>query len=225
MALGSFVEFGFILLYYNIDPRIPNFEVRNVAVKQNLIVLLLVLAGGAAMAADPYRQLDWMDLLTAADRNAMEHLPAINHSLSPERKPDRKANLSTQFTRDIKNEKVRKQWEKVLNATTVRPELNGAKVRIAGFLVPLETNMQGRVSEFFLVPYQGACIHVPPPPPNQLIYVKYPKGYAFEPQDIYEGFWVEGTLHTELMHTKIADAAYTLSSDAIRIYVEPQSRP
>lgn len=170
------------------------------------------------MAGSAYRQLDWMDLLTPADRAAMEHLPEIDHNVSPERKPNAKVSQSSQFTRDIKNEKVRKQWEKVLNDTTVRPELNGAKIRIAGYLVPLETNANGIVSEFFLVPYMGACIHVPPPPPNQLIYVKYPKGYAFQPQDIYEGFWIEGTLHTELIHNKIASASYTMTTDSIRIY-------
>lgn len=183
-----------------------------------IVVLLLLLTPQAALAADAYRELDWLDLLTTADRTAMEHLPAIDHDVSPERKPDPNVDRFDQFTRDIKNEKARKQWEKVLNSTTVRSELNGMKVRIAGFLVPLETNAQGKVSEFFLVPYQGACIHVPPPPPNQLIYVKYAKGFAFEEQDFYEGFWVEGTLHTELTHNKIASAAYTLTGDSIRIY-------
>jgi len=184
-----------------------------------IATLLFVCLSMLAQAADRYRELDWLDLLTPADRHAMEHLPAIDHSVSPERKPDpNKANQAIQFTRGIKNEKVRQQWDKVLSSTTVRPELNGAKIRIAGFIVPLETNAQGNVSEFFLVPYQGACIHVPPPPPNQLIYVKYPKGYAFNPDDIYEAFWVEGTLHTELIQSKLASAAYTMTGESIRGY-------
>lgn len=186
--------------------------------RSSILILLLAFASHPALAAGNYRQLDWLDLLTPADRNAMENLPAIDHSISPERKPDAKANKAAQFTRDIKNEKVRKRWDTVLNATTVRPELNGVKIRIAGFMVPLETNAQGKVSEFFLVPYQGACIHVPPPPPNQLIYVKYAKGFAFNEQDYYEGFWVEGTLHTELIRNKMASAAYTMTGDAVRIY-------
>jgi len=183
------------------------------------ILILMTVIAAPAFAAGEYRQLDWMDLLTTADRTAMEHLPDIDHDASPERKPDpNQANQAAQFTRDIRNEKARKQWQEVLNATTVRPELDGIKVRIAGFLVPLETIAPGKVSEFFLVPYQGACVHVPPPPPNQLIYVKYAKGFAFDEQDFYEGFWVEGTLHTELMHNKIASAAYTLTGDSIHIY-------
>ena len=37
---------------------------------------------------------------------------------------------------------------------------------------PLEEDSEGPVLEFFLVPYVGACIQVPPPPPNQIVYVK-----------------------------------------------------
>ena len=52
-----------------------------------------------------------------------------------------------------------------------------------GYPVPLETDAKGRGTLFFLVPYPGACIHVPPPPPNQIVLVRYPKGVALD--DIY----------------------------------------
>jgi hypothetical protein len=51
-------------------------------------------------------------------------------------------------------------------------KLNQLRVKIPGFIVPLDNRPDGRVQEFFLVPYFGACIHVPPPPPNQIVYVK-----------------------------------------------------
>ena len=54
---------------------------------------------------------------------------------------------------------------------------------------------QGRVTEFFLVPYPGACIHVPPPPPNQIVLVRYPQGLKLT--DIYTPLWVSGTLKIE----------------------------
>ena len=53
----------------------------------------------------------------------------------------------------------------------VNTELDGKQVKIPGFIVPLDVAKDGTVSEFFLVPYFGACIHVPPPPPNQIVYV------------------------------------------------------
>ncbi len=53
----------------------------------------------------------------------------------------------------------------------VNKSLEGATVRLPGFIVPLEAVKSGDVSEFLLVPYFGSCIHVPPPPPNQIVYV------------------------------------------------------
>jgi len=50
-------------------------------------------------------------------------------------------------------------------------KLDGKLVSIPGFMVPLEDDLD-QVTEFLLVPYAGACIHGPPPPPNQMVYVK-----------------------------------------------------
>ncbi|MGB0423175.1 MAG: DUF4197 family protein, partial [Flavobacteriales bacterium] len=52
----------------------------------------------------------------------------------------------------------------------VTREFDGKLVRVPGYLVPLSYDGTG-VTAALLVPYVGACIHVPPPPPNQLIYV------------------------------------------------------
>jgi len=58
-----------------------------------------------------------------------------------------------------------------LDAPVVQ-ELNNVEVKLPGYIVPLDLDEDYRVNEFLLVPYFGACIHVPPPPPNQIIYVK-----------------------------------------------------
>jgi uncharacterized protein len=66
---------------------------------------------------------------------------------------------------------------------------NGRQVRIAGFVVPLGFD-QTEVNEFLLVPFVGACIHVPPPPPNQIILVR-----SQEPVEIgglFDAVWVTG---------------------------------
>lgn len=183
-----------------------------------LVIGLIGWFSTQAFAGGGYRQLDWLDLLTEQDRKAMLHLPAIDHSVSPERAPDPDKNRTSQFTQGIKQKSARAQWEKVLTASTVRKELDGARIRLAGYIVPLQTNAKGNLTEFFLVPYLGACIHVPPPPPNQLVYVRFAKGMKFEPNDIYEAFWVDGTLHTETIHNRLAEAAYTMTGETIRIY-------
>jgi len=66
-------------------------------------------------------------------------------------------------------------------------------IQIAGFIVPLELgDFTETVSEFLLVPNPLACIHIPPPPPNQMIYVKM--DYEI-PLDMDErGIYVTGRL-------------------------------
>ncbi len=77
---------------------------------------------------------------------------------------------------------------------SLSPVLDGKEVRLPGYLLPLE--LEGKkVREFLLVPYVGACIHTPPPPRNQMVFVKAPDGY--EPEGLYEPIWVQGTMSTE----------------------------
>src|SRR3989338_6903980 len=95
---------------------------------------------------------------------------------------------------------------------------DGNPTRLGGYPVPLETDAAGRSTLFFLVPYPGACIHVPPPPPNQLVLVRYPKGIELE--DIYAPLWVSGTLKIEQVNNDLADAAYALEAGVVRVVEE-----
>ena len=89
----------------------------------------------------------------------------------------------------------------------VIPELNGQLVKIPGFVVPLEGN-DTHLTEFLLVPYFGACIHVPPPPSNQIVYVKFAEGIPVE--SLYDAIWVTGKLSTESWEGEIASVSYRL---------------
>ena len=71
-------------------------------------------------------------------------------------------------------------------------ELNGQVFRLPGFVLPLEFGEEQTVSEFFLVPYYGACIHTPPPPANQIVLVRLDQSYAVK--SLYEAVWVTGRL-------------------------------
>lgn len=77
--------------------------------------------------------------------------------------------------------------------TKTNPELIGQRVRLSGYLLPLEFD-GGEVSEFLLVPFVGACIHVPPPPPNQIVHVVLDGRYAAD--SVYAPVTVTGTLST-----------------------------
>lgn len=95
-------------------------------------------------------------------------------------------------------------------------ELDGALVRIPGFVLPFEYSSSGKISEFLLVPYFGACIHVPPPPPNQMVYVK-----AEKPVDvgkIWDPIYAVGVLRAERHMNGVGNAAYTLELQSWEIY-------
>jgi hypothetical protein len=99
---------------------------------------------------------------------------------------------------------------------SVNKELDGQSVKLPGFIVPLDIGRDGLVSEFFLVPYFGACIHVPPPPPNQIVYVRMNKGIALE--SIYEAYWITGRMKLQNKTTRLGAAAYHLAGDKVEIY-------
>ena len=77
--------------------------------------------------------------------------------------------------------------------SAVNPALDGALVRIPGYLLPIEYSGK-LVSEFLLVPWVGACIHTPPPPPNQIVHVKPLK--PVETNGLFQPVWVTGALGT-----------------------------
>jgi hypothetical protein len=102
-------------------------------------------------------------------------------------------------------------------SAAVNPTLDGRIIRIPGFIVPLDEDSEGRVTDFFLVPYVGACIHVPPPPPNQMVYVK-PKTPFFA-HGLGDAYWITGRMHVEARKTALATASYSIVADTVDPYV------
>ena len=94
--------------------------------------------------------------------------------------------------------------------------LNGVKVRIPGYTVPFEYGSKAEITEFLLVPYFGACIHSPPPPPNQTIFVR--TDTPIKLKDLAQAVWIEGTMLTQTQNSDLADAAYTIEMTGIEKY-------
>lgn len=84
--------------------------------------------------------------------------------------------------------------ERRLAATEANPGIVGQSVRMPGYMLPLEMNGQKAV-EFLLVPTVGACIHTPPPPANQMVYVRYDDG--FEMDGLYKPVWISGEIRAQ----------------------------
>ena len=94
-------------------------------------------------------------------------------------------------------------------------DYNGKTIRLPGYIVPLDYDGTG-TKEFLLVPYVGACIHVPPPPANQLVFVAAEKPYKFK--YMFEPVYVTGQFNAATMSTELADVGYSLSANKIEPY-------
>ncbi len=159
--------------------------------------------------------MDWDDLIPEAELEIMKNMSVLLSN----------PHLSLDMDLDIRQEILiaKSQLDDpdvqgVMNSINVRSELNNKSVRIPGFVVPVETNTENAITEFFLVPYYGACIHVPPPPPNQIIFVRYDKG--LQVKEIWMPFEISGTLFTEYLENDIAVSAYTFIADHVEEYEE-----
>lgn len=96
--------------------------------------------------------------------------------------------------------------------------VNGKVVRIPGFMVPLE-DFAEQVTEFLLVPYFGACIHTPPPPPNQIVHV-HMEGNRKAKVEWWEPIWIEGRLTIENIESIYGTSGYQLLGTRITPYSE-----
>ncbi|MFY1022007.1 DUF3299 domain-containing protein [Ectopseudomonas khazarica] len=171
------------------------------------LLLSLLLLSSLAHAELP--ETDWLDLMPAEDRQALEDMPEISHN-SPEGE-------SAFYGADGLRQQDKDLPAVMYSAKTVAA-LDGKAIRLGGYPVPLESDEKGNSTLFFLVPYPGACIHVPPPPPNQLVLVRYPKGIQLE--NIYAPLWVSGELKVETISNELADAAYAMDAGEVRLVTD-----
>lgn len=95
-------------------------------------------------------------------------------------------------------------------------ELEGKVVKVPGFTVPLE-DWASSATEFLLVPYVGACIHTPPPPPNQLVYIEMDEGKRAK-MDGWNPVWVEGVLKIEMTESVYGHVGFTITGQKVYPY-------
>jgi len=154
---------------------------------------LLAAGAGGARASGPLL-LDWADLVPRGEGQSMDELRTVLGIVEH-------GELSTGFDQE--------------RDASVTTEYNGKRVSLPGFMVPLDYSGSG-VTTFLLVPYVGACIHVPPPPPNQIIYVE-----AVEPYEVvgfFEAITVTGTMATTAVATDLAEIGYVMADAEVEPY-------
>ena len=106
--------------------------------------------------------------------------------------------------------KMRKIWD----SAPVRAELEGQRIRLPGYVVPLEYST-GAIRDFLLVPYFGACIHSPPPPANQIVLVTLQKPARLRTMD---ACWVAGVLSVQQKTTDWGVSGYAMSGHQVEEY-------
>ncbi|MEE2651153.1 MAG: DUF3299 domain-containing protein [Pseudomonadota bacterium] len=188
----------------------------NTLIKMLAVVVLLpgLLAPNAVLAKD-YRTIEWTDLMPADDLDALLNPPEYLNEIEDGSEEDR---IASQVYSAVKQAND-SAYQRALSSTRVRPEFDGQSLRVPGFIVPLEFGAtEKHVTRFFLVPYFGACIHVPPPPPNQIIYAEYDKGFVLE--SLYDPYWISGVLTTSLTENDTATSAYSIKVERVAPYTE-----
>jgi len=95
-------------------------------------------------------------------------------------------------------------------------DLDGLVVRMPGYILPLDFSENSSAREFLLLPYHGACVHTPPPPPNQIVYLRSPELIRFD--SLWEPVWVEGRMEIERVDTDLAATAYSMVVRSVEPY-------
>ena len=157
-------------------------------------LLTVVLTPFGSLADPGVREVTWGDLAPGG-RNQQEYV--------------RRASPLVSLILDIKGD--------VPEEPRMADDLDGKRVRLSGYVVPLEFSGEG-VEEFLLVPYVGACIHVPPPPRNQIVLVTSSK--PINVRGLFQAVTVTGTLSVSGSTTGVAEAGYRLKAGDVSDYSE-----
>ena len=157
-------------------------------------------AGGAA------QELEWTDLIPEGfnpDAMVEQYRKKYNIDELPDNDPHLK--------------ELMKKLDEMWKSSPVNTTLNGKVIKLPGYVVPLETDGQ-KSSEFLLVPYYGACIHVPPPPANQTVYVTKQDKKGASIRKLFDVVWVTGVMQAEKLSTDLADAGYKIDATKVEPY-------
>nr|VFJ53802.1 MAG: hypothetical protein BECKFW1821A_GA0114235_104419 [Candidatus Kentron sp. FW]VFJ58585.1 MAG: hypothetical protein BECKFW1821B_GA0114236_104219 [Candidatus Kentron sp. FW] len=172
------------------------------------IFLIAGLAAGALRldAAETARKITW-DALISEDYSLEATLAKYEKQIEEldDGDPETEAlyqKILAEISNAPVNEKIDKEW-----------------VKLAGFIAPL-SHENDRITEFLFVPYFGACIHVPPPPVNQIVLVKTAPDHSIPLEESFFPIWVSGQIRVEGKKTELGEAGYRIEDAVIETYEE-----
>ncbi|MES9925749.1 MAG: DUF3299 domain-containing protein [Candidatus Thiodiazotropha endolucinida] len=166
-----------------------------------LLVFSLLVSMGS-LYAEPVQELEW---------DAM-----IPEDYRPDKIMAQFGDINALDDDDPRAQKILEELEAVWQEAPIVESLDGKRVKLPGFVVPIEGDGK-KLTEFLLVPYYGACIHVPPPPANQTVYVKVPEGDA-KIRQVFDTVWVLGVLSAKSFNSDLATAGYQIVAEEVTPY-------
>lgn len=218
---------------------------------RKLIVILLSLVLALPVTASQVRELDWEDLIPntvsfddpfeTLDREQLEYLGFVARVRNMIDAGKQVSHETIKEAEEIEAELIRAGIDidgllarrdeirelKKKRAYSVVTELDGASIKMPGYVLPLEYSGLN-VTEFLLVPWVGACIHTPPPPPNQIVHVQLNEKDGFRSNSMYEPVWVTGEILTQATTRNLFlkdgsgdfNIAYRLKASLVEKYIK-----
>jgi uncharacterized protein len=157
----------------------------------------LALFSAAASAAEP-AQIDWAELIPPQQKQRTVMRGVVQHDQIPD---------------NFGNRPIGK-YDPPKAEAPIREDLDGREVKMLGYVVPLR--FEGtKLKEFLLAPYQGACIHVPPPPANQIVFIDSKAG--IDENAFFYPVRVTGTIRVTPMSTDLADVGYSMQDPTVEV--------
>lgn len=179
-----------------------------------LFIFTTILYSAHAVARDTekYLEIEWTALMPSDDLEALLNAPDFFDEIEEGSRND---SLDMLLTGDPEDPRTARYLQ-ALGSMSIVEEYDQKRIRIPGFIVPLVSDEKQNITEFFIVPYFGACLHLPPPPPNQILHVKTDKKVRLN--GLQDAFWFEGQVNIETTSNLLGKSAYTLKLENISPY-------
>ncbi|XVJ69313.1 MAG: DUF3299 domain-containing protein [Rhizobacter sp.] len=149
-----------------------------------------------------FKEIPWDDLIPA-NWNPLKEFQGMNLGILNDGDPRATALLN----------RMREVWDQA----PINDKMDGALIRIPGYVVPLEDSKEG-MKEFLLVPYFGACIHSPPPPANQIIHVL--PNQPVRGLRSMDAVWIQGPIKAFRHDSFMGVSGYRMQAQGVELFVE-----
>ncbi|GLR71579.1 DUF3299 domain-containing protein [Agaribacter marinus] len=185
---------------------------RDIFARALACIAALLFCANAFADKKEFVEIEWIELMPKEDLAVLLDPPEFLLNIQDGAADDNMEKLAEKSAIDEKA----KRFNEVLKSEKIIPAFDGRDIRIPGFIVPLSNNEDRKVTEFFIVPYFGACLHLPPPPPNQIIFARWPEGITVESLSVPMLF--EGKMYIETVANDMGTSAYGLTLDNVQPY-------